>query len=379
MYCQVFDLERYFKQTQIYFYLFDGLFLLENDKKQQIFNKLSIIPSSYRTQRSKVNTTRESINKLLSYFNYVDVNKDEQLEFEVILSKIYYCCYYKQLSKLYYYLEIINDKINQNSILKPLLVLFRVLINMNLEYEIPHLKEIVWDDLQYLKVFYNKHYFAYDLKYLYLIILYDFEIIGENIEKKLDNMSIDYPKLTWLYYHIKASKAYFDHKDAIALINYEFLLEEFRRTNNLERYFLMVNNVAALYNVLGEYHLSYNVTSTVIEYIFSSENHHNRIEYILMNFLFANLMLGRYQEIINFVDIIIFDYNCLNAMSASICLIAADNVGELEHFDNLLSKDYDDINYNIIVSYLKTKDKKILEGLIMFPYSKKIKEVLLSC
>ena len=89
-------------------------------------------------------------------------------------------------------------------------------------------------------------------------------------------------------------------------------------------------------------------------------------------------MLGRYEKIINFVNIIIFDRSCLSPISAAICLIAADMAGKLEQFDDILSMKFDNVNFNIIVEYIKTKDKKILDNIIEFPYYIKIKKLLLA-
>ena len=62
MFCQVINLKKYFTETQVYFNFFDGLFLLENENKQQIFDKLQIPSSTYRTQRLK-EKKRKSANK----------------------------------------------------------------------------------------------------------------------------------------------------------------------------------------------------------------------------------------------------------------------------------------------------------------------------
>lgn len=368
MFCQIFNLDKYLNQTQIYFNFFDGLFSLEEENKQDIFDKLNIPSSSYRTQRLKENTSKYIVNILLEYFGYNDVTSEKITEYEILLSRIYYCCYFKQKDRLLEQLNLLNIKIEKHNILKPLLILFRVLIYINLEYRDSRTKEIVEKDINYLKLFYNKKYFKDDLEYLYLVILYYFNTVDVKMFKYIDNLSISYPRLSWMYYFSKASKAYLDRDNTTALINYEYVLNEFKLTNNLERYFMAVNNVAYLYNILGQYHLSYNMTSQVIEYVFSEIKSIDRIQNILLHYLFANLMLGRYDEIVNFIDIIIFDYRYLNDLSAVICVVAADKVGKLEHIQELFDMTFEDVNFKIITKYIKSRDKKLLNELVIYPY-----------
>lgn len=372
---QVFNLEKYFHQTQFYYHFFDGLFALRCENKQLILNSLGIIPSSYRTQRAKEITNKSSIDKLLSYFGYDDVFECQKLEDEIFLSQIYYCCYYKQNTRLKGYLEIINQKIERNNVLKPIFSLFKILIVLTLEYKEQEMLDMICNDLEYIKLFYNKKYFKDDYEYLYLVILYRLDII--NSEYELDELSLKYKKLSWLYYFIKGSKAYMKEEDNKALLNYQHVLSEFRITNNLERYFIAANNVAYLYNILGEYSLSYLLTSEVIEYVFSNIENKNRATNILMHYLFSNFMLGRYERIIEFVNIIIFDYNILNPLTAAICLIAASKIDCLDRVKGILELEYDDFNYNVVKEYIIVKDINILRKLQNYPYYRIIKENLL--
>ena len=87
-------------------------------------------------------------------------------------------------------------------------------------------------------------------------------------------------------------------------------------------------------------------------------------------------MLGRYEEIINFFTTTVYNRECINPISASMCLIVADKVGKLEEFNDLLSYETENKNFNIILSYIKTKDRKILNNLSNVPYYMKIKEIL---
>ena len=374
MHCQIFKLDKYFTQTQIYFNLFDGLFLLEKENKQQILDKLNIPSSSYRTQRLKEKTNKYNINILLNYFEYIDIEFKSITEYEILISRIYYCCYYKQMDRLLELLNLVNIKLEEHNILRPLLILFRVLIYSNLEYDILYLNEIIKKDIEYLKLFYNKKYFKDELEYLYLIVLFHFDAMDEKDFKYIECLSISYPRLAWLYYFSKASKAYLIRDNITALINYEYVLNTFKETNNLERYLIAATNTAYLYNILGQYHLSYNITSEVIEYIFSEIDAKKRIQNLLVHYLFSNLMLERYDEIITFIEIVIFDYGCLNDLAASICVLAASKVGKLERIYKLMDLTFEDVNFDIIKKYVKIGDKRLLDNLVLYPYIKIIKD-----
>lgn len=83
----------------------------EEEEKQKILLSLNIRPGTYRSQRLKVKTKKEYINILLSYFGYKDICVNEKTECEILLSKIYYCCYYKRIDLLYEFIKILDNKI----------------------------------------------------------------------------------------------------------------------------------------------------------------------------------------------------------------------------------------------------------------------------
>lgn len=247
---------------------------------------------------------------------------------------------------------------------------------INLEKRVSEIIKIVDEDLKYLKKFYNKNYFSDDLEYLYLLILYYFDIVGNDVFNRLDNLSIVYPNISWLYFYIKGSKAYISKDDIGALVNYNVALNEFRKTNNIERYFMIINNIAYIYNIMGEYLSSYNLTSEVIEYVFSNTENKIRMQNILMHFLFSNLLLKRYKEIIDFINIVIFDFDNLNVVSSVICLIAADKSHSDKLFEKLLTRKIDDHNYLCFIEYFKTRDKSALNDVGNAIYFKKIIDLL---
>lgn len=154
------------------------------------------------------------------------------------------------------------------------------------------------------------------------------------------------------------------------------LLEEFKYKNNIERYFLILNNLVYLYNISKEYHLGYKTASQGIEYIFSGSNYELCVKTLVMNYLFSMLMLGRFEEIISFIDVIIFDYKYLNPLASAIYLIAAKKTNQFNVYDNKIIKENTSKSFNIIRDFLINEDVDVLENLKVVPYLIEIKHLL---
>ena len=375
-----FNLDYYFKKTNVYYALFDGLFTLSNIEKESILNELGIIPSSYRSQRANYNVkNKNNIKILLDYFKYKQINSEEQCRYEILITKIYYYCYYKQLGKLEILLNEIIEEATDQTTLKPMLTLFKVFIYSNLEYSIIKAKENISDDLEYLAAFYNKKYFIDDFEFIYLLMMYHFDVFDFSVDVLIDNLSLQYPKLLWLYSFIKASKAYINKNDIVALVNYEIALTEFRNSNNFTRYIITASNVSYLYNISEEYSSCLKLCSSILENILCDDEGSKRSQMLLMNYLFANLMLERYNEIIDFISILVFDYNSLNYISAIICLIVCKKVDNEELSLKIRQLYNDHESFQIFIRYVETKDSEVLDSLINTPYLNKIKKIAKTC
>lgn len=87
-------------------------------------------------------------------------------------------------------------------------------------------------------------------------------------------------------------------------------------------------------------------------------------------------MLGRYDEVFEFFTKTVYNRSCINPISASICLIVADKLGKLNEFNDLLTFKTENKNFNIILSYIRSKDKNLLKDLSEVPYYSKIKRIL---
>ena len=86
-----FSLDDYFKKTRNYFTFIDGVFKLTSSKKKDVFDKLLIPDSTYRTNRLKEKAQYKwSYLPILEYFGYKDVNPNDQRKYALLLAKIYH-------------------------------------------------------------------------------------------------------------------------------------------------------------------------------------------------------------------------------------------------------------------------------------------------
>lgn len=371
MICYIFKLDEYFVETDKYYHFFDSLFSYNKCNKDNILISLNIIPSSYRVERTRSVVKNNNISILLDYFGYSKISKEMQIKYEALFAKIYYCCYYKSHSSFDFFINELNEFLKEKNVLYPIVVLFKVFLYANMEMDLRDCKVILKDELDYLKSFYDTKYFTEDLQYLYLSMLYFFNCYSSknaDILNKIKEYSIRIPKLSWLCLNVRASKEYLSRnpKDAIAL--FSPLAEEYKENNNMIRYFHTINNLASLYNIINEYEYSLKYTSKVIEYLFSSTEHEKWITYILTHYLYSLLQLKKYNEILQFIDIIIFDKKYLSDISATICLIASRELGfvTLSSGVEVIAKKYR--CYNIVKKYYETMDTNYLKELGTRPY-----------
>ena len=88
-------------------------------------------------------------------------------------------------------------------------------------------------------------------------------------------------------------------------------------------------------------------------------------------------MLERYDEIILFLNNVIFEKQYLNPISAIICMMTAQKVGNTDVFNELMKLEFVSDTFIIVKEFYETKDKKVLDKLKLRPYPNMIKQKLL--
>ena len=297
-----FSLDDYFKKTRNYFTFIDGVFKQTSSKKKEVLDKLNIPDSTYRTNRAKDRAKYNwSYLPILEYFGYKNVNPNDQRKYELLLAKIYHNAYFKNVDTLNKLLIELNIVVDENNYLKPVFVLFRVLINaiINNHYSIQFAN--TKEDLEYLEHF-RKDYLTEELIFLFLILKYYFGKHVNNVE--MENYAVNYPKLLWLYYMLKGSYNYLHSKDDEALSYYELLIDIFWKDFNIERFSVFTSNVAFIYNIRCKYSLSLEKSSKLISYSLATDNISENNKYSVKHFIFSSYMLNKFDNIIEIFEVI---------------------------------------------------------------------------
>ena len=371
----IFSLEEYFERTPKYYHFFDGLFVYEKKLKKDVLKEIDVYENSYRVERTRPLVNNANKKLILDYFKYNDVDHESRLKYEICISKIYYCSYYFKLDTLKELLLEIDTYIEENNFLKPLFVLFKVFGTIPFYNDIEEVKGIFTEEINYLKSFIRTKYFSEELAYLYKVVLLHFEVHKNMLE--LDEYSNMYRELRWFDYTIRANYYYFKEKDFDSLMYYNAALEEFKEAYNVERQLRTINNIASAYNQLGKYQLSINVTEKVIKYAFSQEVSF-WIKSIAMHYLFSNLMLRRYKEVLEFYNVIVLDEKFLNQVSVIIILVSAFKLDKIDMLSGLIDRNKHHKNVKLFLSVIECANKDIVLDLSTMdpvPYLVKITEI----
>ena len=116
-----------YEQTQKYFFFFDVYIKNNNDKKEEIFEKLNITGSTYRRARNSESTAGKSvITTLCDYYNLILPDKKYIKDLEKLITKIYNKMYYKSFDSYDKDLNTIKSFLEENTIFKPVLQLINM-------------------------------------------------------------------------------------------------------------------------------------------------------------------------------------------------------------------------------------------------------------
>ena len=376
MHTYIFSLEDYFERTQKYYYFFDGMMTYEKKLKKDILKEVDVYENSYRVERLRPLVKNGNKKLLLDYFKYNTTNPKSRLKYEICISKIYYCSYFLKLDILKELLLELELYIAENNYLKPLFLLFKVFGTIPFYNDIEEVKGIFENEIKYLKAFRKTKYFTDELDYLYKVVLLHFDVDVNILE--LDEYSNIFRELRWFDYTIRANYYYFKDKDFDSLMYFNAALDEFNKAYNVERQLRSISNIGLAYNMLDKYQLSINVTEKVIKYAFSQEVS-IWIRAIAMHYLFSNYMLRRYDEVLEFYNVIVLNENFLNQVSIIIIIVSAFKLGKMDLVSGLIERNKHLNNVRLFLMVVESTDKNEIIDLSTMdpvPYLVKITETL---
>lgn len=376
MHTYIFSLEDYFERTQKYYYFFDGMMTYEKKLKKDVLKEVDVYENSYRVERLRPLVKNGNKKLLLDYFKYNTTNPKSRLKYEICISKIYYCSYFLKLDILKELLLELELYIAENNYLKPLFLLFKVFGTIPFYNDIEEVKGIFENEIKYLKAFRKTKYFTDELDYLYKVVLLHFDVDVNILE--LDEYSNIFRELRWFDYTIRANYYYFKDKDFDSLMYFNAALDEFNKAYNVERQLRSISNIGLAYNMLDKYQLSINVTEKVIKYAFSQEVS-IWIQAIAMHYLFSNYMLRRYDEVLEFYNVIVLNENFLNQVSIIIIIVSAFKLGKMDLVSGLIERNKHLNNVRLFLMVVESTDKNEIIDLSTMdpvPYLVKITETL---
>ncbi len=314
-----FNIEDYYIQTKKYYYFFDGLFKLEEGIKKDILDSLNIPDSTYRTNRSKNYVKNNNHFILLNYFHYDTLMYPREV-YETCFAKIMYAFYYKESSSIPKLQKDIEEFILQNNYLKPIFTIFQIILDIGTIGDYHVLLEIVGPKLDYLNLFPEDYY---DPKIGYIVSMIQFYFNRKVDEIKLKNDSLKYVELSWLYSFFKGNKAYLNQNDYEAIVYYEMCLKDYKESFNISRIVSTINTLAFLHNAHEQYELSIEKSSIILQHTFYQEAEPKWQNFLSTHYLFSLYMLGRYEEIQQFFNIIVITPDVLHMNSILIGILAA--------------------------------------------------------
>ncbi len=356
-----FSLKVYFENTNKYYLFFDGLIKKSGRMQRDILAEVKIPTSSYRVSRNVETSRTDSHLVLLNYFNIKPLNSSKQTEYEYILAQLYAAIYYKNDVQIDFLYSKIVDFIKEDNFLKPIFVLFKILIKMNNIKNYSDFLKAIKEDLDYI-CFFPKEYFYEKLEVLYLLVL-----LFTNRDKKTLHSEIGYdkyPSLTWLYYHILGTFAYLNDNCSEAILFYKKAEDIYFQDCNINRYILMKNNIAAMYNRMGYENLALDTIQPVFSYITNINSFLPVKSYIIMHYFMALFMLKHYKEIIMNYELYLDNSNILP--TTAIILMFCYKMSDYNNEKCLFLKDLDErtkLIYEFLFEkrILKSKEKELIE------------------
>lgn len=363
------SLDAYYSQTQKCFYFFDGLMNLSKETQTEIFNELKIKQSTYRAYRKlgKDNDNVEIIKRLSDYFKCSDVNKLKQTEMENLINEILYCVFYKVRDKVLELSNKIQEYIEYNTMLKPVLVLFKVLLkafNSECYDDLYELNE----EILFLNAFSKLDYFTDDLYYIFKSILYFYN--KNEDEKYLEENANNYNKLSWIYYNLRAMKAYYEDDSEEAKSYYLRVLKIYEEAYSLERVMMVINIIASEYNNMGKYYLALEECNKILNYAYTLANH-KYARSLSLHYIFPNYMLDKNEEVLQFYFRYFKKLKEYSDIATVVIMLAAYKLKRNDVIEELFN------NYNneyllAFYKYINDNDDSLISKLKHSSYSQKL-------
>lgn len=344
-------------------HIFDVLLNEESIKlsvtKESLLKDIGINPSSYRRSRAEEQNVGKSIVlKLANYFNLYMVDKKILAELQELINNIYSDINYKVFDKFEIYSRKLNEYLSKNYVIFPIIKLTKLFIDAFSFNEIELMMEMN-DDL-FLEISKYSLSFNDSLMVIYNLLKLVFckELTNNMLTKKYNNgMSysiiasrhrINKRYYESLYFAYKAKEMFIAENNLkrVLFINFT-ILNDLSLTDNFEEYYLLANEQMLTIRSFG---------IDILEF-----------RGVIKHVVISSLALKKYSKVIRLID-----DSKEQTITEFATLVVAKFYTLGEKFDTWLKKEientedimlYDSV-LSVLVEFLKTGDKKVLNNLI---------------
>lgn len=357
-----FKLDEYYNNHKPSILFFDTLIkerVLEKGVTiDEFLEDLYITPSSFRRVRAKNQPIGKEITEiLLEEFNMNELKIEKKNKYENLLQKIYDYSYYR-LDGILQFEDEIDECINDNNILKPIFILFKLLINCHKVTE-NYSKEAIQEKNKELyetvKKFNNGYYINAFVDLLFIIdVLYlrgnvDLEYANQILTNSDIKGMVSFAISSHFMMTAEYSNAtYFSKKCE------KYLVDDY----NYNRLFILNVNLCSCYNKLGDYEITCDMAEKQIHasQVLGFKIVETQTIRVLM---VAFLGLKKYKEIIDNMnevkDKTFIEYIFL--LLAYFKLYPKDYKFVIDQFNNRKIKNIEDKLFTIVLNYIENPCK----------------------
>lgn len=354
-----FDLE-YYKNSKPYFYFFDTYIKQTDINKEKLLYDLGVNYSSYRRCREKEQKVGKIIIKQLSdYFKIKRVENEFLDNLSIYLTNLYEKLYYKIYDTFEKDEKYINDLINQNLIINPILLLFKLFLTVNSKKSV---KNVYFENIDmFNKVKKYSSFFTKELHEILSLLALFFERDSSECEWT-DNFNNP------LAFQILSSKNY-NEKKYIESIFYAYKAQDILLSDfNYRRMINLNQTIISSLLYIGNYSECLTIVNKQISCLKSFNLYEFEFRSASISYVVALLGLNKYDEVITLLR-----DKCDYDMTELTCYLIALFKSNKQKYKHYFSEEIDlttndDVSeyFKLLNYFLNHRDKKIINSLIKY-------------
>lgn len=371
---RIFNLDKYYEDSKYSLNYFNKLI---NDRirklnitKKDFFKAVKISSTSFnRSINSEQKIGNSIVKKLNNIFDVNPVNKINKQELEILLEEIYLKFYYKKDISNYEY--AIDDYINMNTPLTPILYLFKFLIKAT-NYKNP--KQIFEENVGlYNEINSFDGYYIDEFRDLLILL----KILFRDI--KVDyNICIESSNIKPLIYQALVNLAYRNEDFALVIYYGEKAKKEFQKTLNFERVASLNLTLFLAYNVIGEFEVVYNMSFEQCNYYLINDIENRRTRGTIIHFCISCIGLEKYNEAIEMLNKIEPSKREIGEYLVMLVIYHKTNNKEYDtllDYINIKKIDYYDMA-NLLDKFLTKRSKPLKDKLKEYGFNKGLLKII---